>query len=289
MSLDQIVASKPKVKTVAPKSKPKKAAPVKAQRSNKTQVVKQPLQGGGKKARDNNRPRSAGAQPSVGSILDRLGTSSNNAASGTLVTLSKLHKGVTARDVAELCRTSGQTKRVDMKFNSRGDSIGIAEVTFARQSDAINCVKQLHGVTLDGTPMHVKLGSTGGRENPSNVSLHKEKNVRVGLFGTAGDGRGRSNSAGSVRVTVNPRSDHKVKLVQPFNGNKEKGRGAKGPKPKGKGPKGGNRAAAKPKSAADLDAEMDAYHGGSKAAAAPAAAVSSADLDAEMDAYMANK
>lgn len=88
------------------------------------------------------------------SIFDRVGVVTP---SGTKVIIANLNSNVTAADIAELCGTVGETKRVDVRFDKQGRSLGTAEVLFARQSDAMSCVKKFNGLTLDGTPMKVYL------------------------------------------------------------------------------------------------------------------------------------
>lgn len=278
MSLDQIISNKPK-----PQKKPKKVAPVKASRSAKPKQIKQPFpQDSGKKKVQKERKQSNG------SIFDRLGNNSGNSGgSGTMVTISNLNKDITPRDIAELCRRNGETKRVDMKFDSVGQSLGMAEVTFARQSDAINCVKQFHGVTLDGSVMRVTLGGAGGKENPTNAIIHKQKNVREGLFGTA------NRDDTSFSVTMGGGRDRTVKVVQPTFGNKGDRNSGKNRNDSRKGNRGNNKNkngsrgagnSKKPTTLAELDADMDSYMGVKSAGGKTAS-----DLDADMDAYFAAK
>lgn len=277
LSLDQIMATKPKpakAKKVKAVVKAKKNTPVKAKRATKDKVSRPaPVKKPSFRLTAVKAPAVASA-----SIFTRLGNPGNSKGpSGSLVVISKLNRDITASDIAELVGRSGETRRVELKYDSNGRSVGMAEVLFAKQSDAVGCVKLLNGVTLDGRAMEVKLANKGN----GGATVVQRDNVRVGLFGTAAGG-GRRNSR-----------DQQVKLVQPFNGNnkpkqnggisgrrnsndsgKSKGdtrkggrggagagasdRGAGKPKPKAKAPRA-PRAERPTKSSADLDAEMDAY------------------------------
>jgi hypothetical protein len=290
LSLDQIMASKPKptkvkaTKKAKPAVKAKKNTPVKAKRATKEKTGRS-----GPPIKKPNFQLTAVKAPKIASasIFTRLGNGAvaNNGPSGSLVLLSKLNRDITASDVAELVGRSGETRRVELKYDNNGRSLGMAEVLFAKQGDAVSCVKLLNGVTLDGRAMEVKLANKGGNKpNPSTVVVQRGGNVRVGLFGTAGgNGGGRRNSG-----------NQKVTLVQPFGNNNGK-------------PKGGNGNNGRRNSNDSGNSRGDSRNGGRNGSAGgerkpkapkakPARAPrtekpvkTSADLDAEMDAYMASK
>ena len=56
-----------------------------------------------------------------GSILSRLGGSHSTGVSGTAVIFSNLNPDIRASDIAELSGTIGETKRVEMQYDSSGE------------------------------------------------------------------------------------------------------------------------------------------------------------------------
>lgn len=138
------------------------------------------------------------------SIFDRLGNGSGSA-SGTSVTITKLNKDIGPKDISELCVTIGEVKSVNMRYDSNGKSTGQADVTFSKRSDAVSCVERFNNVSLDGTPMLVRLTGepaavAAGHDSASSTSSvpvweAKTNNVREGLFGTAFGGEGNERKA----------------------------------------------------------------------------------------------
>lgn len=256
LSLDQLIKNKPKpAKKVAVKGKSNNGKPkvAKASRPTKntsaTPKLRQPFDEQPKKNNRGNKPLIERNSGGSGNIFDRLGNNNiNKQASGTAVLIENLNRDITASDIAELCGRHGEIKKVEIQYNARGQSVGKAEVLFAKQSSALDCVKKLNGVTLDGTPMSVKLAGRGNKEHPLNPT--PEANVRVGLFGTNMNGGNRPNSGRIVKPfddsrnsSNQSRSQHHVPRVN---------------KPRVHKPRA-SREEAPTKSAADLDAEMDAY------------------------------
>lgn len=131
MSLDQIIANKPKP------VKQKKVVPAKAQRAAKPAQKNQP-----KIKQPNGKDKRVGAE----SIFNRLGSQQH------LVFFSNLHKNISANDISELAGAHGDVERVTMKSN------GIV-VAFGNKNHSHACVKSLNGVTLDNRPMIVKHGN----------------------------------------------------------------------------------------------------------------------------------
>ena len=271
LSLDEILASRQKETKKQGNKKPQHQ-PAKAAKQTKT-VIKQPFDVNVKKTQGV-RVNKPVVTVATTSIFDRLGNNSKNQSHGTAVLISNLNTDITAGEIAELCGRNGEIKKVEIKYNGSGKSLGSAEVVFAKQTDATECVKQLHGVALDGKPMDVKI-VMNGKTHPINTVLRNggEGNVRLGLFGSAMDEE-EEVAAGST--------GYRVKLVQPFEDNHahkghqqqkvrysqhdrrdsnshshNSGRGGRGNgNPRGKKPSGGDRGA---KTVEDLDAEMDSY------------------------------
>lgn len=140
------------------------------------------------------------------SIFDRLGNGSASA-SGTSVTISKLNNDIGPKDISELCVTIGEVKSVNMRYDSNGKSTGQADVTFSKRSDAVSCVERFNNVSLDGTPMLVRLTGepaavAASHDSTSSTSfVPVSNNVREGLFGTAFGGEGIERKAEqSVRL-----------------------------------------------------------------------------------------
>jgi len=157
------------------------------------------------------------------------------------LTISNLHHGVSDSDIAELFSEFGTMKSAAIHYNRNGKSLGTAQVLFARRQDAMRAMMQYNGVHLDGRPMRVSMEGGVGVTAVGPVK-------RLGQQG----GRGRGG----------------------------RGRGGRGRGGRGRGGRGGGRGG-KPKTAEELDAEMDAY--------LKTKPQTAEDLDAEMDAYLNKK
>mmetsp|Transcript_13085 Transcript_13085/g.19730 ORF Transcript_13085/g.19730 Transcript_13085/m.19730 type:complete len:305 (+) Transcript_13085:44-958(+) len=217
------------------------------------------------------------------SILDRLGTSAAPGKSGTWVTIANLNANIRSGDIAELCGTIGEVKEVEIKSNRSGQSQGVAEVLFARRSDANNAVMKFHGLTLDGTPMKVSLSGDGNKPNPFNPIPVEDpsSNKREGFFGTAledddedtmdddDDGyvhRGPTTFAVTLgdngRRSSNRRRDEHDDRGHSSGGRRGPGRGGGRGRGRGNRGRGGGRGRGKERaqiSEGDLDDEMDSY------------------------------
>merc|ERR1711926_73451 len=113
--------------------------------------------------------------------------------------------------------------------------MGVANLVYARQADAVKAMKQYNGVALDGREMRISLeGQQQVQNKPTMVKR---------LSRGAAPIRGRGGMRGSFRGRGG------------FRGQGQKfarGHGAK----KGRG---GKKVAQKPPTVAELDAQLDAY------------------------------
>lgn len=130
------------------------------------------------------------------SIFERIGNgtkpgSASSHSSGTSVTISNINNDVTLADLSELCGAVGEILGATFNLTAQ-KAKKIANVIFARRSDALTFVQKFHNLPLDGVPLSVCLTGDNGKENPFNpviansatTSGNDSKNVRAGLFGT---------------------------------------------------------------------------------------------------------
>lgn len=138
--------------------------------------------------------------------------------------VSNLDYGVSETDIHELFADFGPLKSASVHYDRSGRSLGSADVVFERRGDAVKAMKQYNGVPLDGRPMNIQLAT-------SEVPQATVRNTRPAF------GQNRpQNQSRPQRKPAGPR---------------QQGGGG--------GAKRGNRAPAKPVSAEELDAELDAY------------------------------
>ena len=216
------------------------------------------------------------------SVFARLGST------GTYVLFKNLKSSVEQNDVSELCAAVGEVKEVQLIRDFHG--IGTARVLFATSKAANDCVSKYHGITLDGSEMHVELDTTEASQKvlfttakatTTAKQTYKppsdENNKRAGLFGTALEeepdhSHRKVNPVQKARVVVthqdNPRQHHNNNNNNNHNGNNNNNhhkndkrdnfarnnkKHDKKPFPKKRAEKGGNF------SAEDLDNELDTY------------------------------
>jgi len=212
-------------------------------------TTRKPRQGGGRGGRGGRGGQRRGGQGGRrGGFGGRSGGKGNpglKTSGPSKLTIKNLDHGVTDSDIYELFSEFGSMKSAAIHYNRNGQSLGTAVVTFARGQDAMRAMKQYNGVHLDGRAMRVSMeqGAAGGMVK------------RLGQGGQKGGQR---------------------------KGNQ--GRGGRGRGGRGRGGRGGgrgNKSDSKPKTAEELDAEMDAY--------LQKKPTTADDLDKEMDAYAKKK
>ena len=161
--------------------------------------------------------------------------------------VSNLHYEVTQKDLSSIFGTIGTLLREPtIRYDRSGRSTGVATVVFTHARDAKLAQKQLDGVLAKGEAMSIKLDSAP----PSSK-------------GQASGGRASTNTLLS-RMDKKPLADRMSEGDAPKKGANDKPGPARNPRGKGKqGPGGGKggRVKSAPKTAEDLDKELEAFMG----------------------------
>jgi len=214
-----------------------------------------------------------------------------NRNAGKTVTVSNLDAEVTENDVKEIFQKIGKVVKASLNFDANGRSRGTGEVIFANKNQAQKAVDEYDRAEVDGRPMYLKLVGgaepaapvrrqivvkpVGGRKvqpRPKGRPVKRAKGVVKANRGRRGFSKGRRTLNFSRRTTGRRGSD---------NNNRKRGRG------RGRGRGSRRRSSSKPKTAAQLDKELEQYHnsGGSSSNKTQAQLDQMERLDNEMDQY----
>ncbi|KAG0551684.1 hypothetical protein BDA96_01G444300 [Sorghum bicolor] len=154
---------------------------------------------------------------------------------GTKLYISNLDFGVSNEDIKELFSELGDLKRYSINYDRSGRSKGTAEVVFARRSDAVAAVKKYNNVQLDGKPMKIEIVGTNTPTAAAALPVSNGGHARNAA---------RSAPRGAAPAGMPQRRPHQ--------------RGGR----RGGGSGGGRRGKERstPKSAEELDADLEKYH-----------------------------
>lgn len=152
---------------------------------------------------------------------------SGGGGSGAKITVSNLHFGVSDADIVELFGEIGNIRYASVHYDRSGRSMGKADVVFDRRADAQLAIQQYNGVPLDGRAMAITWANPPPAASPR-TAIRQVQGGRV-------DRRGGGGARGGFRG----------------------GRGGRGGR--GRGAAGGGGKKTTPPTAAELDAELDAY------------------------------
>lgn len=148
----------------------------------------------------------------------------------TKLNIKNLEFGVNDNDLRELFQEFGMVRNSAIHYDASGRSLGTAHVIFANHGSAARAVQKYNGVHLDGRPMRITVeGATVSTSFGGQRNAVKRLGGGPSVKGTGARGNARGNTRG--------------------------GRGGKG----GRGGRGGAKTPKATPSAADLDAELEAY------------------------------
>ncbi|PAN50320.1 hypothetical protein PAHAL_9G512300 [Panicum hallii] len=157
---------------------------------------------------------------------------------GTKLYISNLDFGVSNEDIKELFSELGDLKRSSINYDRSGRSKGTAEVVFARRADAVAAVKKYNNVQLDGKPMKIEIVGTN---TPTAAAALPAIN------------------GGQARNTVNAVKSAPRGGPTGMPQRRPHQRGGGGRRGGGSGGRRGKERG-KPKSAEELDADLEKYH-----------------------------
>jgi len=141
--------------------------------------------------------------------------------------------------VQELFSELGDLKRCSIHFDRSGRSKGTAEIIFARRGDAVAAIKKYNNVQLDGKPMKIEILGTNTPTAPAVLPTNN----------------------GSYARNVAKSAPRGVSASLPQN--RPRARGGRGRRGGGGGSGSGGRRGkerSQPRSAEELDAELEKYH-----------------------------
>jgi len=130
---------------------------------------------------------------------------------GTKVSISNLEYTVSEENLKEIFGSTGQVKKVLIRYDRSGRSEGTGEITFVRKVDAQNAVRKFNEVQIDGKP--VQLAIVG-----SNLQIPVQRNNRV-----RGNRRGSRNSGIVIQSGGRGNVSRRVRI----GGNRGRGRGGR--------------------------------------------------------------
>ncbi|EKD12224.1 protein mlo3-like protein [Drepanopeziza brunnea f. sp. 'multigermtubi' MB_m1] len=175
------------------------------------------------------------------------------------IQVSGFPKDITEAMIKEyFAKTVGAVKRVDLSYGPRGESRGVADITFVRSDSATRAVESCNNIPVDGKPIKVSLILDANRAK----SIPAPKGL-------------------SERITLpksQPKSAAATKTAAPAT---------RGAKTRGRGGRGGGARGTRPakKTAEELDSEMVDYWqtGATATEGAVAGTAQAANGDANMD------
>jgi len=162
--------------------------------------------------------------------------------------VSNLDYAVTEDDVKELFGEFGSMESSCIHYDNSGCSLGSAQVIYSNRNAAQKAKQQYNGVHLDRRPMRITIEGDSGSGMFGGGMAPVKRLTNSGFGGRSGMGGMRSSfpSRGPSRGTRD-------------SGRGSGGRGRGGSGGRGRGSSGTGSRNEKPKSAEELDKELDAY------------------------------